>query len=303
MIEVLQAGLLTTIQNGGRRGYEAYGVPRSGAFDPFLAAIANKIAGNSGTTTPLIEFALAGPTLHFYKDATIAIAGKGARFELDGEHVPVLRPLRVPSGSVLRFIGFQGWFGYISIQGGIRTERVLGSASTYVGGKIGKRLEKNEALKIGGKPGLPLVLKNGYWNFPEEPVVYLLSAPHTTLFKEEEIQQIAERDFTISLRSNRMGIRLDASGIAAPTIRRSVPVIPGTVQIPHSGDPIIVGPEGPTTGGYPQMGVISRTSWTTLAGIPPGQKIRFQWSDLQTARKRWEQREMLLHSPEAWDQI
>src|SRR5262245_56547377 len=115
MIEVLQPGLLTTIQDSGRKGYELYGVPRSGFFDPFLAGIANRLVGNS-IDAPLLEFAMIGPTLAFHQACVIAITGLDVLYK----DVPLFRAFTVSKGSVLQFAGMKGWFGYIALAGGIR---------------------------------------------------------------------------------------------------------------------------------------------------------------------------------------
>ena len=296
MIEVVQPGLLTTIQDSGRRGFEAYGVPVSGPFDPFLAALANRLCGND-LHAPVLEFAMIGPTLQFHEKGRVALCGFGIQYELNSRSTPKLMPFEVSAGSVLKFVGMQGWFGYLGFAGGIETQagdKVLASGSTYLAGGIGKRLEKGQMLSTGPDRPVASLLRSVPWSFPQEPVVYLLPAQHTSRFSNKECQKISEHSYKISSQSNRMGIRMDGAVIDAPTIRRSAPTYPGTVEIPRSGLPIVLGPEGPTTGGYPQIGVISRTSWTVLAGSRPGSALRFQWTDPETARASWLYRQDLL---------
>ena len=296
MIEVVQPGLLTTIQDSGRKGFEAYGVPVSGPFDPFLAALANRLCGND-LNAPVLEFAMVGPTLQFHEKGRVALCGFGIQYELNDRIVPELMTIELPAGSILKFVGMQGWFGYISFAGGIETqagEKVLSSVSTYLAGGIGRRLEKGQMLRNGPEPAGVSGLRSVSWSFPQEPVLYLLPAQHTSRFSNIECQKICEHSYKISLQSNRMGIRMDGPVIDAPVIRRSAPALPGTVEIARSGLPIILGPEGPTTGGYAQVGVISRTSWTVLAGSKPGSKLRFQWTDPQMARATWDYRQGLL---------
>ena len=97
-----------------------------------------------------------------------------------------------------------------------------------------------------------------------------------------------------------MGIRLEGEALETFRLRRSVPSLVGAVQVPGSGMPIILGPEGPTTGGYAQIGILSRTSWTTLAGRVPGSTIRFDWIGAENARKEWQQRQHLFTNKDAW---
>ncbi len=282
MIEVLRPGLLTTIQDAGRRGFEAYGVPRSGVFDPFLAAVANKLVGNP-LDTALIEFALVGPELRFHRNVSVAICGYGIHYEVNKTTFPVFGAFSVQAGSEFRFAGMKGWYGYIAVGGGIEGEKVLGSVSTYVAGGIGRRIQKDDRLKVGPATAQLFSLRSTHWSFAEESMLQLLPSQHTSRFNGKELQKIVEHPYRINSQSNRMGIRLEGLSVNPPSVRRSAPAIPGTVQIPRSGSPIILGPEGPTTGGYAQIAVLSRTSWTVLAATGPGKTIRFEWTDVDTA--------------------
>ncbi|HSP06871.1 MAG TPA: hypothetical protein VLR94_06810, partial [Acidobacteriota bacterium] len=124
MIEILVPGAYTTIQDLGRPGHEIHGMPGSGAFDPFLASVANRIAGNA-PEAPLLEFALTGPSLRFHHDAVVALASFHARYLLNGSAAPEFQPFHAPAGSSLEFQTMQGWFGYLSFAGGISAEMVL----------------------------------------------------------------------------------------------------------------------------------------------------------------------------------
>jgi biotin-dependent carboxylase-like uncharacterized protein len=300
LIEILQPGLLTTIQDRGRRGVESFGMPRSGAFDPFLANIANKLVGNSSEAA-LLEFALTGPTLLFHESCHCAIVGFDVRYKLNTADITGFCAVQVQSGSSFHFQSMKGWYGYIAVEGGFQTNRILNSASTYLAGGIGTRLKKGETLVRGPNTNRYFALRSDYWKFADDRVIQLLPALHKSHFKERE--QITGIDYQIDLQSNRMGIRLTGSPIEAPTVRRSAPVLPGTVQIPPSGLPIILGPEGPTTGGYPQLGIVSRTSWTILAQTPPGNRIRFDWAEAHVAREGWNRRQTLFEQEEPWEPV
>ena len=302
MIEVLHPGLLTTVQDRGRSGFEVYGLPPSGAFDPFLSAIANKLAGNSPQAA-LFEFAMVGPNLRFQNSCAIAICGFGVEYDLNGERAETFRYQSIPAGSDLKFITMKGSYGYIAAAGGILTQKVLGSAATYVSGNIGRRLMKGDVLQFGEPTGLKFALRENYRSLPKDSVVHLLPAQHTSLFHAREQQRISENSYKISVQSNRMGIRLEGVSIVAPVLRRSVPALPGVLQVPRSGLPILLGPEGPTTGGYPQLAMISRVSWTVLAGARPGELIRFQWIDPEDARQMWKYRSRLFDAPEVWEPL
>lgn len=302
MIDVIQPGLLTTVQDLGRTGYQAYGMPRSGALDPFLASVANRLVGNSAGT-PLLEFALVGPTLQFSHECWISLTAFSCTYKVEGTRVPEFTAFRVPAGSTLQFGGMEGWFGYLAFSGGIQTSPVLGSSSTYLAGKLGDRLNKNQRLSIGESTGNHSSVKQGFLGFRATSILPLLPALHTDLFSQHERYKLADVHYTLSMRSNRMGIYLEGAPIQPPHVRRSVPAFPGTIQIPQSLQPIILGPEGPTTGGYPQVGILAKTGWTTLAQLRPGKQVRFEWTEIEEARKIWNYRNRILDAREAWERI
>ncbi len=302
MIEVLQPGFLTTIQDSGRRGYEAYGMPGSGPFDPFLASVANRLVGND-LNAPLLEFALTGPSLKFDHECWIAIVANSAEYLLDQELVPEFSAVPVHSDSVLQFRGMRGWFGYLAVAGGFVAPPVLGSVSTYLAGKLGRRLEAGASLQS-GTPG------HSAYRIPKESlglrttnIVPILPGLHTGQFSARNRLLLAESEYRIASHSNRMGIHMRGVEIGAPAVKRSAPVLRGTIQIPRTGQPIILGPEGPTTGGYPQIGILSRISWTKLAETRPGECIRFEWMDVDKARQLWEYRNSIFQLEEAWQRI
>jgi antagonist of KipI len=300
MIEVINPGLLTTIQDGGRKGHERYGFPQSGFFDPFQAAIANRLVGNA-LDAPLLEFALIGPTLRFLKQASVAVIGFDVDYECE-KPLPTNGAVLVKEGSVLRFVAMKGWFGYIAISGGILTEKILGSASTYFAGGLGVRLQKNSTILFGESNREVWRPREGRWNLPKKTDLQLLPAQNSSEFARSQLQKITNIEYRIHSQSDRMGIRLEGEPLEASNVQRSVPTLPGVVQIPGSGLPIILGPEGPTTGGYAQIGILSRTSWTILAGTRPGSKIRFAWGETNAARKEWNERQSIFTDPNAWQQ-
>ena len=302
IIEVIQPGLLTTVQDRGRNGFQAYGVPRSGALDPFLAATANKLVGNSAEAA-LLEFALVGPTLRFNRETWISIAAFSCDYTVAGNHIPEFTAFRLPAGSLLEFKRMAGWFGYLGIEGGLIIDPVLGSASTYLAGKLGDRLQKSQRLISGNATVMHLSVRRGFLGFRASSILPVLPALHTDLYPEHERHKLADEEFTVTMHSNRMGIYLEGAPIEAPPVKRSVPAFPGTIQIPQSRQPIILGPEGPTTGGYPQIGVMSKIGWTKLAQLRPGNKVRFEWIEVEQAQRVWSYRNRILETREAWEVI
>jgi antagonist of KipI len=298
MIEVLQPGI-TTIQDLGRIGFESIGVPRSGAFDPFLAKVANQLVGNSHNV-PLLEFALVGPSLRFHKACSLAFLGFSVQYNVNGKSVPEFKVFRVEAGEELYFKGMSGWFGYLAISGGIRIEKILGSASTNAAAGIFERLKSGDQLQSIEMNRQSFGIKKQSLPLPENNVLHILEAAHTHLFHEQSKMLISANEYKVTLQSDRMGARLQGAAIEVPEIKRSVPTLPGVIQIARSGQPIILGPEGPITGGYPQIGIISETSWTTLAAIQPGKSLRFQWINLEQAKKYRDQRNQIFFDKGIW---
>jgi allophanate hydrolase subunit 2 len=210
----------------------------------------------------------------------------------------------IDAGSTLTFERIQGWFGYLAISGGLEGNRILGSLSAYPAAKIGERLRKGEQLREGrNELASPVEFLKPELILSENESVEILPAIHTSLFEEASKKKINDQEYLISSQSNRMGIRLSAEGINAPTVSRSVPSLSGTIQITRGGDAIILGPDGPTTGGYAQIAILSRTSWTAVACSPPGRSIRFQWITKEAAKKRWEERNHIFQMKELWKPI
>lgn len=302
MIEVLQPGIYSTIQDSGRKGFEVYGMPPSGTFDPYLAGIANKLAGNA-KDAPILEFALAGPSLKFTKPCVAAVAGLGCEYLLNGTPVEETAGFFIEPGSALTFKGMQGWFGYLAVSGGFHGERILNSVSNYPSAGIGSRLQKGQSLARMEVSTLPRTIDRNLLVRNTGETLEILPAIHTSLFDKASQKNFVRQPFQITSQSNRMGVRLNGPTISAPEISRSVPSLPGTIQIVRAGEPIILGPEGPTTGGYPQIAILTRTSWTTLASRRPGESIRFQWTNLGEARQKWERRNRIFEVDELWEPI
>jgi antagonist of KipI len=299
MIEVLQPGI-TTIQDHGRPGWESSGMPPSGAFDPFLASVANQLAGNSHDSA-LLEFALVGPSLRFHKSYTLAFTGFSVSYTLNGNPLLEFRAFTVEPGQELRFKSMTGWFGYLAVSGGIQIERILGSSSTYAAAGIFGRLKSGDQLQSGEMIKQSFAVKRESLMLPKNNILHILDAAHSHLFNERSKMLISSDEYKLTLQSDRMGARLQGSAIEVPAIKRSIPTLPGVIQIARSGQPIILGPEGPVTGGYPQIGILSQTSWTTLASIQPGKTLRFQWLNIEGAKKLQNQRNKILHDADIWE--
>jgi antagonist of KipI len=274
-VTVIRAGMLTTVQDLGRRGHLAEGVPHGGAADPFALRVANLLVGNA-EDCPALEVTLTGPELEFREAAWVAVCG--ARFE----DVPSWRPVRVEAGDRIKFgKRLQGCRAYLSICGGFDVEPVMGGRGTLlaagIGGFKGRSLRDGDViLSVPSQRQL-----TGHWSLDErifprysrEPNVRVMPGTHAAEFGD----LLFSGRFGVTARSNRMGIRLDG-----PKLSRagggdlvSTAVAPGTIQVPPDGNPIVLMADAQTLGGYPRVAHVASVDIPLLAQLAPGDGVRF----------------------------
>ena len=288
-ITILQPGLFTTIQDLGRPGYRASGVPLSGAADRVSLAVANSLVGNPPGAAA-IECTLLGPTLRFDKAATVALAGAAFPGLPSGRAIAVAAGTELALGHVTA-----GCRGYLAVAGGIDVLEVLGSRSTFVpaglGGFAGRVLRAGDRLAAGeagavtaASGGLPLQLAT----VRRPRVLRVVPGEHADWFSDAAWG----KTFRTSSRSNRMGVRLDgqplagAEGVdrAAAGSLRSIPVFPGAVQVPPDGGPIILLADAQTIGGYPVFGHVITADLPVAAQLRPGDEVCWQPVSLAEAQ-------------------
>lgn len=282
-ISVLRPGLLTTIQDVGRWGHQDRGVSAAGPMDMTSHRLANLIVGNPQRAATL-EATLVGPELRMDAQTIVAIAGADLGATLDGRGVPLNEAVGCPAGSILRFGERRsGTRAYLGIAGGVDVPRVLGSRATHVasalGGIGGRPLRQGDRLPIGQA-------RRGPWNRSVAPRsihhggarVRVLPGPQAHLFAPSTMDDLRRTRFTVSPRSDRMGYRLSGARMDGIRDRQMISdaAFAGSVQIPPSGEPILLMSDGPTTGGYPQI-VTVITADRPLAGqLGPGDWIEFE---------------------------
>ncbi|MFZ5622962.1 MAG: biotin-dependent carboxyltransferase family protein [Gemmatimonadota bacterium] len=303
MITVLAAPPLLTVQDQGRPGARASGVPVAGAMDPLALAAANLLVGNPPDAAGL-EWALGGGSIRFERAAWFALGGATAPARLEGVPVaPGLAHVATP-GSVLEIGQFtSGTFLYVALEGGIDVPVVLGSRSTYLparlGGLEGRRLRAGDRLPLGPRgagPGSGPVLRERA--APGEPVP-LLRGPAADLLDAAGWEQLLGAEFRVTASVSRMGYRLEGPALAchAASDRVSEPTVPGAVQVPPGGQPIILMADGPTIGGYPHVAVIPRLDLGRVAQLRPGESLRFALITTEQARHRLRDTWRELHTP------
>jgi antagonist of KipI len=310
---VLRPGTHATVQDLGRGGLRHLGVVPGGAMDTVSHRIANALVGNRSDEASL-EIALSGPDLLITQDALVALYGARFAARLDGKPLPMARPVLVRAGARLRIGRAEdGFFGYLAIAGGFDVPPVLGSRSTYVpggfGGWQGKAVARDASLPlVAGVADLSVrrferVSRRGTalgargqsvtWFAPnvmatigDPPVVRAIPGLHHELFKPAARVAFFSERWRVGLDSNRMGLRLSGQSplpLVQATEILSQPTCRGTVQVPASGQPIVLAADHQSTGGYPKIAEVIAADAPRLAHVPPGQELRFAPVTLEEA--------------------
>lgn len=284
-LRVISSGMLTTIQDLGRWGFQAWGVPVAGPMDPWSHRLANALAGNdSGDAT--LEVTLLGPELEFNDERVVAIAGAEFDLTLNGRRVSSNQALLAPPRSRLRFgTRRRGARAYVAVSGGIDVAPVLGSRSTHLpsgmGGLGGRPLMDGDELPLGHARARPAML--------DEPVtprtlphggsarVRIMLGPHDARFEHNAVSALQARPYAISATSNRMGFRLEGPGLEharpAEIISDATPL--GSLQVPASGQPILLMADCQTTGGYPKIATVISADVGVAGQLAPGDAVSF----------------------------
>ena len=283
-IRVLAPGALTTVQDRGRHGSRALGVGCAGALDPHAHAVANLLVGNADDA-PALEITLTGPRLEFPSGARIAICGAQVDASVGAVAIPGWRPIALPAGAVLSIGACRsGARAYLAVAGGVHVERVLSSASTDLrggfGGIGGRALAAGDVIEGGDGASIDSLRITRWWIDPSPEydrapiaIVRVLAGADATT----PVDGLFEREWRVGPDSDRQGLRLQGAALHAVdgVERISEPVVPGTVQLPPDGKPIVLLADAQTHGGYPRIGHAIRADWPRLAQLRPGDRLRF----------------------------
>lgn len=285
MIIVSKPGMLTTVQDSGRVGYQAYGMPVAGVMDNYAYRIANLLVGND-CNRAVLEMTMLGGTFQFTEDTWVAICGGDMQATLNGEKVPNWSRIFIPSGSELAF-GYSktGCRSYLAVVGGIAVPEVLGSSSTYTrgnfGGFKGRALRAGDELAVGAAEKLPpcnISLGAEFvTEYTSEVELRVMLGPQQDLFTEEGINTLFTQPYYISNDADRMGYRLEGTKIEhthKPDIISDA-LCQGAIQVPGHGMPIIMMADRQTTGGYAKIGTVISTDLCKLAQAKPGEMVKF----------------------------
>ena len=285
-LTVIKQGFQTTIQDLGRFGYRKLGVPISGAMDSKSMIDANHIVGNPDTN-PVIEHTFYGGKYKFFDSTCISITGASCNPTVNGELVPQYESVQVKSGDELEInYPTRGCRAYLAIQGKFSIPNVMESYSTYLQGKFGgfdgRTLQKGDVVNWqNDKNELEKVAfsKSQIPYFSTKITIWIEKGPEFLELSESAIKQLTMEPFEVDSKSNRMGIRLKSKNLKSPIIEMvSSPVFPGIIQLPPSGNPIILMKDGQTIGGYPRIGFIKHDDLWRLGQVKAGDQISFKFS-------------------------
>ncbi len=307
MIELLKVPSLLTVQDSGRPGYRKLGVPVSGFMDDYSARIANYLVGNPGNT-PLLEFLLAGPTIRFNASAVFAVAGD-VDVRLNGLPVELWRSYWAKRGDIIEVGTLKdGLYGYIAFAGGIKCEKVLGSCSAYPKAGLGRPLKSGDRLSLSyalltGREGryLPQELRPDY--SAKEVTVRVIPGPNLEHFTAGGVKTFMSSAYTVTPESDRMGYHLDGPRIEHSKRGADIitePLLPGAVQIPANGKPIVMMKDAQTTGGYAWIATVISADLPLLAQSRPGTRIKFKEVDVREAQKILKRREKMMEAIKAF---
>jgi antagonist of KipI len=301
-LRIVRPGLLTTVQDLGRPGYQHLGVVVSGTMDALALRVANLLVGNSEGEAGL-EITLLGPTIRFESEQLIALTGADLSPTLDGQPMPQHRPVLVRAGTVLAFGAARvGCRAYLAVAGGLAVPLVLGSRATYLraalGGWHGRALLAGDELPVGQATAASQQLRrllapataSRAWTAarwtpgpllcprPQSvPLLRALQGREYVQFTPTSQQAFWREPFLLTPAADRMGYRLQGPALTrttAPELLSSA-VTFGTVQVPTGGQPIVLLADAQTTGGYPRLAQVITADFSALAQARPGQQLRF----------------------------
>lgn len=320
-ITVLSPGLLTSIQDLGRVGFQKYGVIVSGAMDLYSLRLANILVGNREGEAAL-EITIVGPSLMIQKGTTFSITGADISPTIEGEAVPMWRPVYLNKDSILKFgVCKSGCRAYLAFAGGFKIASIMGSKSTYmragIGGYKGRALKKNDILELEKpkKKSIDIInklskqlsqnkfitsnwyIREGENQSREVTTIRVIRERQFENFTEESVNNFFQSSFNISIKSDRMGYRLNGAKLSLkePAEIISEAVYFGTIQVPPDGNPIILLADRQTTGGYPKIAQIVSVDIQKIVQLKPNEKIMFKEISLEEAEKLYYEREKYIN--------
>lgn len=297
----LEAGLQTSIQDKGRQGFYDYGVGQSGAMDRLSLALANWLLGNP-LYHPAIEVTLLGPEIEFQEAVTLAVTGAEFDLKLNGKSIGLYEAFDVDKGDRLSFgAAKKGMRAYLAVAADFSIKPQLGSYSTHLtahlGGFNGRAFTAGDKLALYDCRAVDeQVLAPEYkLQFLGDYVIRCIPSVETERFSKVQLKAFQAQSFNVSVDSNRMGIRLEGAKITFEMNDIvSMGLMPGTIQLPPSGQPIIAGVDAQTIGGYPRIAQVAEVDKPLLGQLRPGDSVTFQLITLEQARSFYQDQALLM---------
>lgn len=293
-IDVINGGILTTIQDSGRYGYQELGIPTSGAMDDYNFRLANILVGNK-LDEAVLEMTYFGPTLKFNEDLTLAITGSDMSPKINGQAIPMFETIKVKAGDTLQFGKVnEGIRSYLAFGGSIDVPMVNGSKSTHIktkmGGIDGRALKAKDTLNIkkSREKTMRRIPEKYLPKFSHCNILRVVLGPQDDYFTEKGIHDLFRSGgYQVTKDFDRMGIRLKGTEIEH---KETADIISdgtnfGSIQVPANGQPIILVADRQTTGGYTKIGNVITPDLLKLAQMTFLDKVLFQKVTIEEAQK------------------
>jgi antagonist of KipI len=287
--KVIHPGMYTTYQDLGRRGFRKYGIPLSGAMDRRALRAANLLVGNAESETGL-EVTLQGLEVVALRPLFMAVTGADLQFTINAEYYPPWRSFLLKAGDVVHFkrraLGLRA---YLTVRGGFQAPTFMGSCSVFERGSMGIPLRKDEILEVDDAPSgsfREIRIPEEFLPKPSDRIsIRVIMGPQIEAFIPKGIETFLRMAYRLE------GPRISHRGKADII---SEPVVPGSIQVPNDGRPIILTADAQVTGGYAKIATAISADLDLLAQALPGDTLRFEETDQAGARQaRLEQGELL----------
>ncbi len=305
MLEALEILGSATFQDVGRKGFQRFGVPVSGAMDWFAYQIANQLAGNS-KNAPVLEIGLGDITFRAKRDCVLAATGAGFEVQNYVWTFPLWTSFYVRAGWVVQIKKTSGGnWAYLAIAGGFASANILGSSSTYIRGGLGRAIQAGDVLPSGTPKGELMKLAardfsaRSFVPYSQTPTIEAVAGPQRERFDNI----FFESEYTVSKLFDRMGYRLEGQEVLSYDRSELISegMTMGSIQITNDGQPIVMMADSPTAGGYPKIAHVITAHLPVLAQCEAGKsKIKFREVSVEEAREKLKEISEVLKTSEIW---
>lgn len=294
MIEIITPGILTTVQDFGRVGVMKNGFTQNGAMDRYSMTVANRLCGNCDSA-PVLEMTVLGVTARFTQDTVVCVSGADFGAKINDKPIKRNKAYKINKGDILSMgAAKSGMRAYLAVAGGIVGEYVFGSASTNLkfafGGHFGKKLQSGDVLSI-GTGAFPLG-EIDKWEISEseyskDAQLRVVLGPQNEMFTDEDIRLFLSQEYEVNAQSDRMGIRLSGEPLKSKNGMDIISdgIVFGSVQVPNSGEPIILMADHQTTGGYAKIATVISVDLPRASQLSAGNTVRFKSVTVEEAEQ------------------